>query len=245
MAAFGPTSGRLAVEPPHPLLHPSRWPAVAGASLLVLGQFFRWGWFEDPSGSVRSIGALAQELDGFFAAVFGLGVLLVVASRSAAGSGFRSVQNLPLILGGICLLEALLGYRDTGNEIAAWRNDGRADFDLGLWLALTGAALTALGGAASTFVLRRNRVHADIVGLGRWRTLLPDVIVGAAGATAGVALWPVLILLLGNNMAAALLTVFAALIGPAVALSAWHRLRRRPRTPASGPQPPGPEPPAH
>jgi hypothetical protein len=245
VAAFGPTSGRfVALDPPHPLAHPSRWPAVAGASLLVLGQFFRWGWFEDPSGSVRSIGALAQESDGFFAAVLGLGVLLVVASRSAAESGFRSVQNLPLILGGICLLEALLGYRDTGNEVAAWRNDGRADFDLGLWLALTGAVLAALGGAASTFVLRRNRVHADVVGPGRIRTLLADLMVGGVGAVVGVALWPVLIVLLGNNMAAALLTVLAVLIGPAVALSAWHRLRRRVRASGSGPRLPRPEPPA-
>ena len=238
------TPRRIVLDPPHPLTHPSRWPAVAGAVLLVLSQFVRWGWFQDSSGSVRSLGALAQESDGFFAAVIGLGVLIVVASRSAAGSGFRSVQNLPAILGGICLFEALLGYRDTVNEVVAWRNDGMADIDLGLWLAVAGAGLAALGGAATTLALRRNRLHADVVGLGRKGLFFADLIVGAAGVAAGIALWPVLIALLGNNMAAALLTVPAALIGPALALSAWHRLRGRAGASALGPQRPRPERPA-
>jgi hypothetical protein len=212
-------------DPPHPLRQPTRWPALFGLAALLLGQVVRWGWFAYPNGEVRAIGQASQSTDGFIATLLGLALVAVASSRIAENSGFRTVQYLPAILGGACLLEGLLGYRGAAIEVNAWRDHGPAGYDIGVGLAVGGSVLAAVGGVATTAALIRHPVHSDVVGVGRHKALALDIVVGAIGGAIGLAVWPLLIGM--GSMGAIFPTAVSTLLGPAVALSLWHRIRGR------------------
>jgi hypothetical protein len=234
----GTVFGRLTPSPiqqtPNPLRRPTALLAVAGLAFLVASQFVRWGWYMDVGGHVNEVGYVGQSEGGFPAAFAAAAMLLVIGSRSGAASGFRVVQYLPFVLGLTCLLLAASGYRQADAEMSSYSGDGRpGSLDAGVWLGLAGGVAVAIGGIAATLSRRGNAVHADAPAVSV-RQLLPDLIVGAAGAPVALGLW-----LVFGQAGGMWLGIFGVFFGPVIALAAWRWLRGE----ANARNEPGPIPP--
>jgi hypothetical protein len=222
-SVFDRTPVEIPPERPHPLTRPSRWPALVGLAALTMSQVFRWGWHEYPSGRVDDVGLGAQANDGFIAMMLALVLVAIVSSRSASESGFRIVQLLPLGLGLACLTLGFIGYRDAAQDVR-WANFyGAGDFDLGMWFGVSGAALVAASGVATTLTSLGNPLHDDAPDPG-WRAALSDLAVASLGALIGFAIWPMLLGTVGEGVI--LLMFLSILLMPALALWLWHRLSR-------------------
>jgi hypothetical protein len=174
----------------------------------------------DVGGHVNEVGYGGQSEGGFPAAFVAIAMLFVIRSRSGAASGFRLVQYLPLILGLTCLLLVASGYRQADAEMSSYSRDGRpGSLDAGVWLALAGGVAVAIGGMAATLSRRRNALHADAPAISA-RQLLPNLLVGAAGAPLWLGLW-----LVAGQIGGMWLGIFGILFGPMLALAVWRWLR--------------------
>jgi uncharacterized membrane protein YeaQ/YmgE (transglycosylase-associated protein family) len=167
-----------------------------------------------PWGNPKTGAAYAQNEPGFAAAVLALVIVLILASRSAADSGLRTVQFMPLLLGALCLLFGVVCYMSAASDLPS--DSG----NLGVLLALAGAALSATGGVATTLVLMHNRLHTDVVGVSGKGWMALDLVVGAVGAGLGLALG---LRINSQSTDAQLITTF---LGAAVAVAALHRIRQ-------------------
>jgi hypothetical protein len=149
------------------------WLAVA---LLVACQATRWGWWTDIGGHTMDVGYFSQSVAGLAGTACAAGLALAIRARSGAGSGFRTVQLLPLILGLTCLLIVAGGFQQAYTEMASHRAAGRAtDLDAGAWLAVAGGVCATVAGLVATRARLRNPAHRDEPSLwSRWRNGPPE-----------------------------------------------------------------------
>jgi uncharacterized RDD family membrane protein YckC len=236
LPSFGRSEDWNLPEEPSPLRHPARLLAVAGAAVVVVAVVMPWVTYS--LGSVHSsANGFTGNSWGIFALAIAGGLVLVLASRSAATSQDRLVLLLPALLGlGGLLIE--YDARLSAEQLAdSYRASGYSvSLSVGLEVYLLGSILCALGGLASsvmvwraTAVARRSRPQAAAAAMaGPGAGFVAELVVGAlvslACAIAGAVL--ALDLIHGNGEGSGLVALFSVLgiyFGAAITHALWRR----------------------
>ena len=142
-----------------PLLHPSRWPVVAGFVMVAIGAFAPWQVMVDPLGFREVInGASGGDALGIQVLLFAAATMLVCALPAVAGSRTRSVQVLPVLGAAATLILATRSYLTVAPS-GIWdpSQTSQTVVEWGMWLVLAGSAMIALGGVATTAIIVRDR----------------------------------------------------------------------------------------
>jgi hypothetical protein len=142
-----------------PLLHPSRWPVVAGLATISVAAFLPWETVRNPGLRPSQTNGLDNyDAPGAQLFVFAAATLVLAALPVVASSRLRIVQLLPALLG-ICTLiigiEQYQSYAIVGMQAGAHR--GEVALEGGLWSSIAGALLVAIGGVLTSALIGRDR----------------------------------------------------------------------------------------
>jgi hypothetical protein len=165
--AFGEAEqATVAADGDLPAADPPRWPPVIcatvllGAALLAIGAVLPWAEASSASASFSSSG-----IDGnggaVLVAALSLGLLCTLTRRTKSVAG--SMIGIAVIAGAIALHDA----RDITNradELMRRLPTASAGVGVGVWLALTGAAVALVGGVMAFIVATRSGAHRAQVG---------------------------------------------------------------------------------
>jgi hypothetical protein len=162
-------------------------PAVAGLVLTTVALFLPWETLHPDLPMAREVRTGIASFSATVAEVllFGVGTLLLGASRSVDGSRSRLVQTAPAFAGLAALFVTVARLRAMGVETS----DLAGVVDPGFWLYLLGSALIAIGGASTSVALARQHP----IPAGGWRpsmdrTLLSALLSSGIGIVASVAI---------------------------------------------------------
>jgi hypothetical protein len=141
-----------------PLLHPSRWPIVAGLAMILVAAFLPWRTVTFPGfRPTQTNGLDTYDAPGAQLIVFAAAALVLAALPVVASSRLRIVQLLPAILG-ICTLiigvEQYQSYAVVGMQASPQR--GEVALEGGLWASIAGTFLIAIGGVLTSVVIGRD-----------------------------------------------------------------------------------------
>lgn len=220
-----------------PILHPSRWPILAGLALIVVAAFLPWQtllWTGLPHETLTGMSgwsAPGMELILFSLATLGLAALPVIAE-----SRVRVVQCLPAILGVAVLLITAGQYRQM---VEGADTPGRpaAVVEWGFWVALLASGVVALGGLTTSIAIWRDRPARHSVGLrpAALLSMLTPVISFVGGLAVGIILAVAATPVMGNaGGAGAPAVVLVGTIVGAIAIfrllnSVWPSNEKAPR----------------
>jgi hypothetical protein len=176
------------------LLTPARIAVGIGAVMAVVAGLMPWAQGRAPGHTgIEDVffSGLAGQGDGVVLILVSLGAGLLTVHRTPATSRVRIVRIMPAILVALAFITWLNGYRASTVEIAAWgRRGGTGYIAPGLWLALLGIALMAIGTAMLLpEVIRWRRRADDPDDLGRPGVRdVAELVSGGAGVLVGGAL---------------------------------------------------------
>jgi len=220
---------------PSPLRHPARLLAAAGAVVVVVGVLVPWIDYGVDTFHATANG-LTNDTWGILAGVIAGALVVVLASRSAAGSRARWVQLLPAALG----LASLVVYYDAslgaGQLADSYRQSGyQVNMSIGLGIILLGCGLCAVGGVASSALVWRSAVTiprsipaaADGRVAGTSAAIAAELVVGAVVGVGCAFAGAVIALNLVGGEGAALLMVFFSILGGLLGATLTDRLWRR------------------
>jgi hypothetical protein len=167
-----------------PLLHPTRWPSVAGLATISVAAFLPWKTVTFPGfPPTQTNGLDTYDAPGAQLFVFAAAALILAALPAVASSRLRIVQVLPAILG-MCTLvigvEQYQSYAIVGMQPSPQR--GEVVLEGGLWASIAGTFLIAIGGVLTSVLITRDRpAYRDFGQLPSKASILRPVVAVVAG----------------------------------------------------------------
>jgi hypothetical protein len=236
-ALLGPIQLRQADRVIQRLRYPARLLALVGVGIVAVAAFQPWVTTVDVNGVYLQLGGFNDAADGLMELVVGAGLLVVLASHGAQTSRVRTLQLLPAILGLVCLFIALDALRAAQVHLdGVLRVGGHGQLESGLFLLVFGASVALAGGLGSSLVVARaNPLSPDASQPPVFdRAFVGRILVGAAGFLVGMGVAVQLAhTVLGAGPIAGYASLYGAIfggfLGTGLAVSAWRRLRLRPR----------------
>jgi hypothetical protein len=141
-----------------PLLHPSRWPIVAGLIVISVAAFLPWETVRFPSLRPSQTNGLDNyDAPGAQLFVFAVATLVLAALPVVASSRLRVVQLLPAILGASTLIigvEQYQAYAIVHMQPGPYR--GEVVLEGGLWSSIAGSMLVGAGGMLTSVLISRD-----------------------------------------------------------------------------------------
>ncbi len=134
------------------VLTPARITVGIGAAMAFVAGFMPWAQGTIPGrlGFEQAFfSGLGGAGDGVLLVVLAGATAFVVLHRTPVESRIRVVHVIPYVLIGLAAITCVNGYRAAVLEIAAWeRRGGSGEIAPGMWLAVGGVAVMAIGAAA-------------------------------------------------------------------------------------------------
>jgi hypothetical protein len=176
------------------VITPARVTVGIGAALAFVAGFMPWA--EGTIPGLLGFGpaffsGLGGAGDGVLLVVLASGTAFLVLHHTPVESRIRLIHAIPYVLIGLAAITAVNGYRAALLEIAAWeRRGGSGAIAPGMWLAIAGVVIMAIGAAALLPALVRWRRAsddpADLMTVSRRG--VAEVLVGLVGMLVGGAI---------------------------------------------------------
>ena len=177
----------------HSLLRqPARAVTVLGAGLIVVGSLLSWASGVDSMHSAVSFRATEGQGDGVWLFAFGVALIVLTLSRSAAESRSRTVQLAPMLMAVCAALIWITADRSSREMVDMWIRAGGTGSQTVVVTMVAAAILLATAGTVWLELRRPSEIGVETgdlrTELGLTRRSVAETVLAGVGAVAGISL---------------------------------------------------------